>query len=265
MERSDRSSPEMSLLKPVNYNVMNKKLMKLLTALFISATVFSSCGKKDDTKTTNTQNKNTTTQSKTESTSKTDTTQKNNSADGIKNLVYETGKLPASVKYDGMIVNGARWEDKNGQNVLIVCETDEKTSGDFRSKELFAYQYILNGEDAKQLWKINDFVKECPVDLMLILLPNSITVTDINKDGIAENTFLYRMSCKGDVSPDDMKLIMHEGESKYAIRGSMILVMDGKKFGGEMKTDPSFDKAPAGFVDHAKSEWKKFQTEKLSN
>ncbi len=237
--------------------------MKLLLALLVSAVIFTSCGKKDDVKTTDTQKKDSTTHTKTETTTKSDTTQKTNTTDGIKNLVMEAGKLPASVKYDGKIVGGARWEDKNGQNVLIVCETEEKTTGDNRSKELFAYQYILNGDDAKQLWKVNDFVKDCPVDLMLSLIPKSITVTDINKDGIAENTFIYRMSCKGDVSPDDMKLIMHEGENKYAIRGSMIQVMDGKKYGGDMKPDPSFDKGPAGFFAYARDQWKKFETEKI--
>ncbi len=235
--------------------------MKILTALFIAAIIFASCGKKDDVYTYDTQKKDTASHVKTESTTKTDTSQKKTSDDGIKNLTYETGKLPVSVKYDGKIVGGAKWEDNNGQNVLIVCETDEKTKGDNRSKELFAYQYILNGDDAKQLWKVNDFIKDCPVDLMLSLIPKSITVTDINKDGIAENTFLYRMSCKGDVSPDDMKLIMHEGKTKYAIRGSMIMEMDGMKYGGEMKPDPSFDKAPSGFFAYAQEQWKKFETE----
>ncbi len=236
--------------------------MKLLLTLLVTAVIFTSCGKKDDVKTTDSQKKDSTTQTKTETTTKTDTTGKNNSAGGIKNISYEPGKLPASVKYEGKIVAGARWEDKNGQNVLIVCETEIRSKGDERSKELFAYQYIINGEDAKMLWKVNDFVKDCPLDLSLSLIPGSVTVTDINKDGIAENTFLYRMSCKGDVSPDDMKLIMHEGENKYAIRGERILLMDGKKYGGTMNTDPSFNKAPSGFFAYAREEWKKFENEK---
>ena len=237
--------------------------MKLLLTLLVTAVIFTSCGKKDDVKTTDSQKKDSTTQTKTETTTKTDTAGKNNSAGGIKNISYEPGKLPASVKYDGKIVAGARWEDKNGQNVLIVCETEIRSKGDERSKELFAYQYVINGEDAKMLWKVNDFVKDCPLDLTLSLIPGSVTVTDINKDGIAENTFLYRMSCRGDVSPDDMKLIMHEGENKYAIRGERILLMDGKKYGGTMDTDPSFNKAPSGFFAYAREEWKKFETEKI--
>jgi hypothetical protein len=73
------------------------------------------------------------------------------------------------------------------------------------------------------------------------------------------------MSCKGDVSPDDMKLIIHEGETKYAVRGSMLMELEGKKYGGEMKLDPAFDKAPAGFSDYAKEQWKKFETDKVGN
>lgn len=241
--------------------------MKLILTLFISAVILASCGKKDDVKIINPQKKDSTTQTKTESntTSKDTSKTSDTKTDGIKNLTYEIGKPPANVKFDGKIVSGAKWEDKNGLNILIITETEEKTSGDNRSKELFAYQYIINGDDAKQLWKVNDFIKECPVDLMLSLIPGSITVTDINKDGVAENTFLYRMSCKGDVSPDDMKLIMHEGETKYAIRGSMIQVMEGKKYGGEMKVDPSFNKAPIGFFAFAQEQWKKFETEKIGN
>lgn len=227
--------------------------------------MFFSCGKKDEVKNNDTQKKDTTTQTKSDTkTNQTDTTKPGESLNnGIKNLVYETGKIPSSVKYDGKIVAGARWEDKNGQNLLIVCETEIRSKGDERSKELFAYQYVINGEDSKMLWKVNDFVKDCPLDLTLSLIPGSVTVTDINKDGIAENTFLYRMSCRGDVSPDDMKLIMHEGQNKYAIRGERILLMDGQKYGGTMNTDPSFNKAPSGFFAYAREQWKKFETEKI--
>ena len=242
--------------------------MKLFLTLFVSAVLFASCGKKDDTKTTDTQNKDSNQQVNKETSTKTDTIKNGDvstnkpSGDGIKNLTYEPGKLPASVKYAGKIVGGAKWEDKNGQNVLIVTETEEKTKGDARSKELFAYQYIMTGESAKQLWKVNDFIKDCQVDLMLSLIPGSISVTDINNNGIAENTFLYRMSCKGDVSPDDMKLIMHEGDNKYAIRGQMLMELDGKKYGGEMEIDPSFDFASPEVNKYAVSEWKKYITEK---
>jgi hypothetical protein len=111
-------------------------------------------------------------------------------------------------------------------------------------------------------------VKDCPLDLALNYNPNSLTVTDIDENGIAETTFLYRLSCKGDVSPDDLKLIMHQGKDKYALRGTTELKYkaNGKvtKEGGDYKVDASFDKAPKDFLDYAKKQWEKFKTQELN-
>ena len=97
-------------------------------------------------------------------------------------------------------------------------------------------------------------------------MPKSISITDLDKNGIAESIFIYRMSCKGDVSADDMKLLMHEGETKYALRGTMNLFVNGENTQkGEMKVDDSFDKAPKVFLDYAKIQWTKYQTEKVGN
>lgn len=195
------------------------------------------------------------------------TMQKADSSDksGIENLTYDTGRLPDGIKYSGKIVGSARWNDKNGENIVIITETPVKEqSGDFKMKELFGYQYTVNSGETKLLWKINDFIKDCPVDITLKYIDNSLSITDLDNNGIAESSFIYRMSCKGDVSPDDMKLLMHEGETKYAIRGQMKLTIKGEgTYGGEMKIDPSFDKAPWEFIDHAKAEWNKYREEKV--
>ena len=116
------------------------------------------------------------------------------------------------------------------------------------------------------MWKINDFVKDCPVDLTLEYIDRSLVITDLDKNGIGESSFLYKMSCKGDVSSDDMKLIMHEDKNKYAIRGSMDLKMNGQELEkGSMKTDPSFDKAPPEFLEYARKQWNIFKTENVGN
>lgn len=245
--------------------------MKLLFAAILSVVIFSSCTKESRSPDSQSK-KDTTTQKSTTGTNTNSQNARDNktetagtSSGELKNLSYEPGKLPAGVKYEGKVVAGARWEDNNGQNVIIVTETEEKASRDERSKELFAYQYIINGDNVKQLWKVNDFIKDCPVDVTMELFPKSISITDLDKNGIAENTFIYKMACKGDVSPDDMKLIMHEGESKYALRGSMKMIMEGQSYGGEMKPDPSFDKAPKEFLTYAKEQWSKFNTVKVGN
>lgn len=183
----------------------------------------------------------------------------------IAGLSYETGILPDDIKYAGKIVAGARWEDKKGSNLLVITETPEKEhSSDSRTKELFGYHYITNGSDTKLIWKINDFIKDCPVDITLQYINKSLSITDLDNDGTAEIAFLYRMSCKGDVSPDDMKLLMYEGESKYAIRGQMELTIKGEgTYGGETKIDSSFHKAPKEFLDYAKERWSEFVSEKI--
>lgn len=244
--------------------------MRQFLAFAILLIIFTACNKNNKTadseKKTGGDNSQTT-QQNTQNTPQTTTSNSQNAdgeSDGITDLTYDDVRLPSGIKYDGKVVASAKWNDSNGENYLIVTEGAEKNqSDDNRMKEMFGYQYVVTEGNAKQLWKINDFIKDCPVDITLEYMPKSISVTDLDKNGIAETTFLYRMSCKGDVSEDDMKLMMHEGESKYAIRGSMKLKMAGETYGGKMSVDASFDKAPKEFLDYAKEQWNKYQTEKL--
>ncbi|HEY3250466.1 MAG TPA: hypothetical protein VGK25_05055 [Ignavibacteria bacterium] len=182
------------------------------------------------------------------------------------NVEYGISKLPTGLSgYEGKIMAMAKWEDKLGANVVFITETSEKYSGDDnRHKELYGYHYITSDDANKLLWKINDFIKDCPVDITIKYIDESLSITDLDNNGIGESSFLYRMSCKGDVSPDAMKLLMHEGETKYAIRGEMKLEVKGEgTYGGKMEIDPSFDKAPGEFLEFARSQWNKYKDEKV--
>ncbi|MCX7877980.1 MAG: hypothetical protein N2510_04975, partial [Ignavibacteria bacterium] len=86
----------------------------------------------------------------------------------------------------------------------------------------------------------------------------SLGITDVDNNGTGESTFLYRISCRGDVSPEGLKLIMHEGKNKYAIRGNMLLEFNGEKLGGEGNPDNAFKNAPEVFLEHAQEMWEKF-------
>jgi hypothetical protein len=184
-------------------------------------------------------------------------------------LQFDKSDLPSEVKYTGAIVTGKRWTDKNGENILILTKTDLKRvkakQPDFEEyvneAELFGYQYVSSGGAYSLLWKINDLVKDCPFDLTLDFIPGSLSITDINDNGIAESTFLYKLSCRSDVSPSELKLIMHENDTKYALRGNMFIKVPGFSDGGSYKVDKAFDSAPDGFLDFAKSQWKEFRTE----
>lgn len=132
----------------------------------------------------------------------------------------------------------------------------EGQNGTELSKELYGYHFIMDGSDGEELWKIQDFVKDCEFDLTLSYIPESLTVTDLDNNGIAESTFMYNLSCKSDVSPDDLKLMMHEGKNKYALRGYTLLT----GIGGDYKVDKAFDDAPESFLDYAKKQWEKFKS-----
>ena len=181
----------------------------------------------------------------------------------ITGLTYNISDMLSGINYTGSVVAGAKWEDSKGLNLVVITETSEKKDGDSKSKELYGYHYIIKGYEAKLLWQITDFVKKCDFDVTLSYIPNSLLITDLDDNGIGESLFLYKLSCRSDVSPNGLKLMMHEGGKKYAIRGeTKIKIGDEPPYGGETKIDPSFDGASKSFLDWAKKQWEKFQMEK---
>lgn len=193
----------------------------------------------------------------------------------IQILTFDSKALPPEIRYKGEVVAGARWLDNHGENLLLLCETGAfkspvppnskenpyKEWG--RAAELQGYHYAKVKEKFTLLWKLNDSVKICPFDLEAVFLPNSLTITDLDNNGVAESTFLYKLGCRSDVSPVQLKLIMHEGKAKYVLRGeTMVPATDpGKKLGGQKTVDTAFSLAPKVFLDHALQQWKAFVEE----
>ena len=251
--------------------------MKSFIIICISAALFLSCGicrkfsseergaKKEDTKTETGK----TEKENSEEVKKQSTSEGGETRASVEMLTFNKSDLPSGIKYTGSIVTGKRWTDKNGENILILTKTEVKSKkgkqSDFEEyvseSELYGYHYVNNGGSYTLLWKINDFVKDCSFDLTLDFIQGSLSITDLNENGIAESTFLYKMACRSDVSPSDLKLIMHEGENKFALRGEMLVNVDGHSYGGSYKADKSFDEAPDSFLEFAKTQWKEFRAE----
>lgn len=185
----------------------------------------------------------------------------------IEFLPFKIEATGLRVQYQGKIVGGARWRDRNGENLLVLTQTgaipsSNKCGADescARDAEVYAYHYIVDAEKTTLLWKLTDFERSCDFDLYAGFLLNSISITDLNSNGVAENTFLYKLSCRSDVSPARLKLIMHEGKNKFAIRGTTKLPADYG--GGEMEIDPAFKKAGNPYLKHALEQWKIFAAE----
>lgn len=172
-------------------------------------------------------------------------------------------KLPNGIEFTGKIKTAVRWADKSGDNIVITTETGEiinetASSDDYRDAALYAYHYIVGKDSANLTWRVYDFIKECPVDIEANFVKNTFQITDLNNDGVAEVWLMYKTVCHGDVSPCNMKIIMYQGQQKYAMRGqNKVQVSDKEFYGGDYKFDKAFTDGPTVFKDFAKKMWEK--------
>lgn len=172
-------------------------------------------------------------------------------------------EVPSIIKYAGHIINAVQFTDNQGEHLVITTETgmvqSKEKDFDGRDASLYAYHYDkLNGNEWKLTWQVYDFIKDCPVDLTAAYLPHTFAITDLNKNGKAEVWLMYKTVCHGDVSPSTMKIIMHEGDMKYAIRGTNKVKLSEHEFeGGTYTLDNAFKTAPDVFKQYALSLWKK--------
>jgi len=201
--------------------------------------------------------------------------------------------IPASINVKGTVQEVWKWNDNLGENLLItaaVVPHDEKSKDgeEGQSAEIHAFHYAKKDGDYTQVWMMNDAEKLCPVDITCDFIPGSATVTDLDKDGIAEIKVQYSIACRGDVSPATMKLIMYENGIKHALRGNMwIAYSPGLTFRvtekdvnletasaikdedellrtfGRYENEKEFASAPPEFLTYARSEWLKYAKEKM--
>ena len=181
----------------------------------------------------------------------------------------DTNKLPQEISYDGKIKLTLQWKDTEGQHILLTTETGIYRNeafaheNDGQDAQLFAYHYLISKDLTTLKWKINDFIKDCPVDIEASFINNTSKVTDLDKDGISEIWVMYKLVCHGDVSPLDMKIIMYEGLQKHAMRGqNKIKMSPSESLGGTYTFDQAFTQAPAVFRSYAANLWAKHITGK---
>lgn len=177
---------------------------------------------------------------------------------GVTVAPVKAADLPNGLGVQGDVVLAIRFHDSAGDNLLVLSQTGIHPSGsdpDFRGAEVYGYQYLLKGGAWTQTWKIQDQVKDCPNDVTAAHLTDSLEVTDLDGDGLAETSFLYRTACRGDVSPCTQKLMMHEGATKYALRGTARIEVGGTPQGGDYEVDPAFKAAPPAFLAEARALW----------
>lgn len=206
-------------------------------------------------------------------------------------------QVPKDLKLPGKLLEAWRWQDSNGENILLISRTPvrpevkPKALDEEWYTELYARQFIHRNGRYQELWRLYDANRYCYGDIELGPLAKATTITDLDGNGLSETTLVYKISCRTDVSPAQMKLVMHEGAKKYALRGSMIQLLNyptvaekerqrnkplccttkapamtpNQYYPGEglYETEQEFATAPAVFLSYARQQWKRWRTQDL--
>ncbi len=172
--------------------------------------------------------------------------------------------VPAAMKYHGPFTDAIRYQDKEGTHVVIITQDVTAQPADDDESVytgiLHAWSYLQSGNSVQLSWQLNDNAGPCGGDVDVKFRPGSLSVTDLDHNGLAEVWLVYRVSCHGFQTPSPMKVIMHEGAQKYAMRGTTKLklkVTPVQYKGGDYVFDEVFNAAPQTFRDYAKGLWVK--------
>lgn len=166
--------------------------------------------------------------------------------------------LPAPNMYN--VKQAKKWYDASGENWLVLYETGSfiPKGNTMASAKLSAVLFIKTDSGFVPRWKMNDFINDCGLDVVCSFYDEHLSITDIDSNGMAEIMMVYAKSCKGDVSPNEKKLLLYEGQHKYAIRGEELMIMGKDTLGGALNRDTSFQSLPQEIQEAALKHWHKF-------
>lgn len=192
---------------------------------------------------------------------------KENSDKTIKIDTLGYDEIPKAIDFKGTVVEALKWSDSNGENILIQTVTGHFVWKDYDKDsisymlqdkwELYAYLFQKNNSENeyKRKWRIYDYTKCFGVDWFMGFVPKATTITDLDNNGIAEITIPYVSICRGGMDPGTMKIIMYEGNTKYALRGFTMLVCKGEHPYGGKFTESENVKENLVFSNFLKKHW----------
>lgn len=157
--------------------------------------------------------------------------------DNVKNVASHNinavgyNDIPRDLSYKGILVEVLEFDDANGHNLVILTQTGmfpvskKNESGQYEKQhdraEIFAYCFVRTDETTpyRQLWRMSD-AQDCDgFDLYAGFTKKSLSITDLDGDGVAEVSFQYTKSCRSDVSPADRYALLYESNERYLYKG----------------------------------------------
>lgn len=165
----------------------------------------------------------------------------------------------SNLSYKGNFKKGYVWDDALGKNYLIVSGTrssqdiesihPEQRNEGFLVDKLYGYHYVELEEKTRLLWDIKEYSSDGGY-----IWVDDLSITDLDNDDIVETCIAY--------DSKQIKVIMHESDKKYAIRGNIKSATDEygeayNKWDYEMYGRDSFHNASETFKAHALNLWEK--------
>ncbi len=174
-------------------------------------------------------------------------------AEPVKYKPFSVSTLPTQVmsQIKGEIKAGMHWKDRLGENFVVFSSIASENNAVYLQVKHFS---IRNGQT--QLIRFIKELEECPeFDNVTRFIPSSMGLTDIDKDGFAEISFLYFADCVSDMSPYATKLMLLENGKKFPIRGTAKYIIGGHTMKSEYTLGKEFKTAPASFKRFALQLW----------
>lgn len=166
------------------------------------------------------------------------------------------------IDYPKKLVRAIKYEDNTGEHIVVRTRTKKAKSASrpeegYYEQQLDVRSFSFDGKHWRQKWNIHDQVMECDHEMEVKYVKKTFAITDLDKDGTAEVWVMYRTGCGIDERPGNMKIIMHEGDTRYSMRGRVRMKINEKKYeGGDYVFEQPFYKGPAEFKEYALFLWK---------
>ncbi len=167
------------------------------------------------------------------------------------------------IEVTGDLIEGKAWKDNNGDNILILSRSTMEVFAEEGPASVFVTLYIrhyVNDGSGYQIkTELIETENDCDFENRAAISKKSVAVTDLDNNGLAEFTVLYRLGCSNELSPDLLRLFMSEDGKKYKIAGNTLVDYGEFSDGGNTYVDATFDYANQTFLEHAMQIWNRGQ------